>query len=139
MQSVGPFRALYTSPFGRSQLSVSRKYSVMLQLVHEYYSLTFPPLSTASYSSIQLSQLRQCGENEIAQASKRHQKDSNPGSLDLSPGVQPLTYHHYAVSKLPCIVLSSARSCCSSICPGRLSTPWLVSLFVFSCHMVSKW
>ena len=35
------------------------------------------------------------------------------------------------------LVLSSAISCCSSICPGRLSTAWLVSLVVFSCHMVS--
>ena len=45
----------------------------------------------------------------------------------------------HAVSKLPCLVLSSARSCPSWICPGRLSTAWLVSLVVFSCHMVSKW
>ena len=37
------------------------------------------------------------------------------------------------------ITLSSARSCRSSICPGRLSTAWLVSLVVFSCHVVSKW
>ena len=35
--------------------------------------------------------------------------------------------------------LESAISCRSSICPGRLSTAWLVSLVVFSCHMVSKW
>ena len=45
----------------------------------------------------------------------------------------------HVVSKWPCLVLSSAISCCSSICPGRLSTAWLVSLDVFSCHMVSKW
>ena len=34
-------------------------------------------------------------------------------------------------------MLSAARSCRSSICPGRLSTVWLVSLVVFSsnyCH-----
>ena len=45
----------------------------------------------------------------------------------------------HAVPKLPCqcLVLSSAMSCRSSICPGRLSTAWLVSLVVFSCHMVS--
>ena len=36
-------------------------------------------------------------------------------------------------------VLSSAISCHSSICPGCLSTPWLVPLVVFSCHMVFKW
>ena len=45
----------------------------------------------------------------------------------------------HAVSKLPCLVLSSAISCRSSICLGRLSTAWLVSLVIFSCHMVSKW
>ena len=45
----------------------------------------------------------------------------------------------HSVSKLPCLVLSSAISCRSSICPCRLSTAWLVSLVVFSCHMVSKW
>ena len=45
----------------------------------------------------------------------------------------------HVVSKWPCLVLSSAISCRSSICPGRLSTAWLVSLDVFSCHMVSKW
>ena len=40
----------------------------------------------------------------------------------------------HAVSELACLVLSSARSCCSSMCPGRLSTAWLVCLVVFSCH-----
>ena len=45
----------------------------------------------------------------------------------------------HAVSKLPCLVLSAAISCRSCICLGRLSTAWLVSLIVFSCHMVSKW
>ena len=45
----------------------------------------------------------------------------------------------HAVSKLPCLVLFSAISCRSNICLGRLSTAWLVSLVVFSCHMVSKW
>ena len=44
----------------------------------------------------------------------------------------------HVVSKLSCLVLSSAISCRSSICPGRLSTAWLVSLVVLSCHMVSK-
>ena len=45
----------------------------------------------------------------------------------------------HAVSKLPCLVLSSAISRRSSICPGRLSTAWLGFPVVFSCHMVSKW
>ena len=44
----------------------------------------------------------------------------------------------HAVSKLACLVQSSARSCRSSICSGRLSTAWLGSLVVFSCHMVHR-
>ena len=52
--------------------------------------------------------------------------------LQLCPVVGQRPQH--AVSKLVCLVQSSARSCCSSICPGRLSTAWLVSLVVFSCH-----
>ena len=44
----------------------------------------------------------------------------------------------HAISKLLCLVLSSAISCRSSICLGRLSTAWLVSLVVCSCHMVSN-
>ena len=36
-------------------------------------------------------------------------------------------------------VLSSARSCRSCICPGRLFTAWLDFLVIFSCNMVSKW
>ena len=39
-----------------------------------------------------------------------------------------------AVSKLPSLVLSSAISVRSRICPGRLSTAWLVSIVVFYCH-----
>ena len=41
----------------------------------------------------------------------------------------------HAVSKLPCLVLSSVISCRSSICPGRLSPAWLVPLVVVSCHL----
>ena len=44
-----------------------------------------------------------------------------------------------AASKLACLVLSSARSCPASVCPGRVYTAWLVSLVVVSCCMVSKW
>ena len=40
----------------------------------------------------------------------------------------------HAVSKLACLVLPSAISCRSSICPGRLSTAWLVSLVLSWWH-----
>ena len=42
----------------------------------------------------------------------------------------------HAVSKLPCLVLSSAISCHSSIFLGCLSIAWLISLVVFSCHII---
>ena len=42
-----------------------------MQQLRNDYSLTFPPLSTARYSFIQLSRLRRREENENAQTSKR--------------------------------------------------------------------
>ena len=47
--------------------------------------------------------------------------------------------NNLAASKLACLALSSARSCRSGICLGRLSTAWLVSLVIFSCRMVWRW
>ena len=49
-----------------------------------------------------------------------------PSLLAHAKSSQKINVH--AVSKLACLVLSSARSCRSSICPGRLSTVWLVPL-----------
>ena len=43
------------------------------------------------------------------------------------------------VSKLACLVPSSARSCRSSICPGRLSTALLVSLVVVGPLTFKTW
>ena len=42
----------------------------------------------------------------------------------------------HATSKLACIALCATRSCLSSICPGSLSTAWLVYLVVFPCHHI---
>ena len=64
------------------QLDFSRKHSATLQLLREGYSFTYPPLSIARYSCIQLVELKQRGVNEIAKASKRQQEDANPSSLD---------------------------------------------------------
>ena len=55
----------------RQQLDYSGKQVATQQLLHEVYSPTFPPLSIARYSFIQLSDLRRRGENENAQTSKR--------------------------------------------------------------------
>ena len=43
--------------------------------------------AVARYSFIQLSELWQCGMNEIAKASKRQQEDSNMGSLNSESNV----------------------------------------------------
>ena len=73
--------------------------------------------------------------------SKRHKKISYITVVIIRQPLCPVVGRRpqHDVSKLPCLVLSSAISCRSSICIGRLSTAWLVSLIVFSCHMVSKW
>ena len=73
----------------------SRHLWAMTQLMHQDYSFTYPPLSVARYSFIQLSELsvarysfiqlselEQRGVNKITKASKRQQKDLNPDSLE---------------------------------------------------------
>ena len=65
----------------------------MLQLLHKYYSLTFPPLSVARYSFIQLSKLRHHGENENAQAWKQQQRGFEPG--------HPRLRDRWSIAELP--------------------------------------
>ena len=75
---------LYASPPGRpvhSNTNISGNYSAMLQLLFIHI---YPSLSIARSSSIQLSELRQCGMNEIAQASKWLQEDSNCSTSNSS-------------------------------------------------------
>ena len=55
---------------------------------------------------------------------------SSLGSRTLVVGRRP----QRAVSKLACLVLSSARSCCSRICPGRLSTSCRRFLSYYGLH-----
>ena len=52
----------------RHQLNFSLKHSATLQLLPEDYSLRFLPISTSSYTFIQLSEDR--GENEIVERTK---------------------------------------------------------------------
>ena len=65
-----------------------------MQQLRNDYSLTFPPLSIARYSFIQLSRLRRREVKENDQTSKRYQRgfDSNPGSLDCESGILPLSH-----------------------------------------------
>ena len=50
-----------------------------MQQLRNNYSLTFPPLSIARYSFIQLSRLRRREVKENAQTSKRYQRGFEPG------------------------------------------------------------
>ncbi|KAK2190568.1 hypothetical protein NP493_75g00010 [Ridgeia piscesae] len=52
----------------------------MLQLMREGCSYTYPPLSIARYSFIQLSELEQCRVKKLAECFNTTPQDSNPGS-----------------------------------------------------------
>ena len=99
IQSVGPLKALYTSPPGTRVHSDTNSASpgsilAMQQLRAKTESLTFPPLSIARYSFIQLSQLgRQLRERKCPIFETVAKGDSNPGSLDCEFGIIPLSYH----------------------------------------------
>ena len=63
------------------------------QLRAKAKSLTFPPLSIARYSFIQLSeQGRQWRERKCPIFETVTKRDSNPGSLDCESGILPLSY-----------------------------------------------
>ena len=63
------------------------------QLRAKTKSLTFPPLSIARYSFIQLSQQgRQWRERKCPIFETVAKGDSNPGSLDCESGILPLSY-----------------------------------------------
>ena len=65
----------------------------MQQLRAKTKSLTFPPLSTARYSFILLSQQGcQWRERKCPIFETVAKEDSNPGSLDCESGVLPLSY-----------------------------------------------
>ena len=62
------------TPFSASLGSI-----LAMQQLRKDYSLTFPPLSIARYSFIQLSRLRRREVKENAQTSKRYQRGFEPG------------------------------------------------------------
>ena len=63
------------------------------QLHAKTKSLTCPPLSTARYSFIQLSQLgQQWRERKCPIFETVAKEDSNPGSVDCESGILPLSY-----------------------------------------------
>ena len=66
--------------------------SHMLQLMREGCSYTYPPLSIASYSFIQLSELEQCRVKELAKGFNTAAQDSNQGSRSRESEALPLNH-----------------------------------------------
>ena len=80
---------------------------VRQQLRAKTKPLTFPPLSIARYSFIQLSQWRERKCPNFETVAKR---DSNPGSPDCESGILPLSYrapHHHTGSVSPALCIRS--------------------------------
>ena len=63
-----------------------------LQLMHEGCSYTYPSLSIARYSFIQLSELEQCRVKKLAQGFNTAAQDSNPGSRSRESKALPLSH-----------------------------------------------
>ena len=117
IQSVGPLKrfTLFASP-GRpvhSDTNSASPGSILArqQLRAKAKSLTFPPLSIARYSIIQLSeQGHQWRERKCPIFETVTKRDSNPGSLDCESGTLPLSYRAphsstHIITKLCCHVI----------------------------------
>ena len=76
--------------------------SHMLQLIREGCSYTYPPLSIAMYSFIQLSELGQCRVKKLAQGFNTAAQDLNPGPLSRESEALPLS--HCALVQLNSLV-----------------------------------
>ena len=63
-----------------SDTNFSREHSVMLKVLDDDYSLTFPPLSIATYSFIQLNELGRREETKMRKLRNGSNVDSNPNS-----------------------------------------------------------
>ena len=94
-----------------------------MQLLHEDCLFTYPSLSIARHSFIQLSELEQRGVDKIAQALKQRQEDSKPlkGESDvLTTRPQSSTD---STSWLGCLVYLCSDQCSW---PAHLSSGQLV-------------
>ena len=82
--------------------------SHMLQLMREGCSYTYPPLSIARYSFIQLSELEQCRVKKHAQGLNTAAQDSNLGSRSRESKALPLSYcaRHKGSNSMPTMLFS---------------------------------
>ena len=67
--------------------------------MREGCSYTYPPLSIARYSCMQLSELEQFGVKQLAQGFNTGAQDSNPGSRSRESEALPLS--HCALHNIP--------------------------------------
>ena len=72
-------------------------FSHLLQLIHKGCSYTYPPLSIARYSFIQLSELEECRVKKLAQGFNTIAQDSKPGPLSRESEVLPLSHCTYTI------------------------------------------
>ena len=97
-------------------------------------SLTFPPLSIARYSFIQLSQLwRQWRQRKCPIFKTVAKGDSNPGSLDCESGILPMSYR--APQR------SVGWGCCRGWCSGVTNRDaiWNEHIWWTRTLQVSRW
>ena len=96
----------------------------MLQLMHEGCSCTYPPLSIARYSFIQLSELVQCRVKKLVQGFNTAAQDSNPGSRSRESEALPLSHCALHCNKIiinndstviSCIYLGVCRCICQCV------------------------
>ena len=100
---------------------------VFLARTHAHVTWPYYTIDRSCLTLFEVSMVGQCRPTESSSSLLGSRKRSLPTNQWLGESIgMP------AASKLACLVLSSARSCPSSICSGRLSAAWLVSRVVFS-------
>ena len=82
-----PGRPVQSNTISTSVRSIQPHATINVRKAH-----TYPPLSIARYSFIQLSELEQCRVNKLAQGFNTAAQDSNPGSLSRESGGLPLRH-----------------------------------------------
>ena len=75
--------------------TISTSLGSILQLMREGCSYTYPQLSIARYSFIQLSELEQCRVKKLAQGFNTAAQDSNPGSRNRESKDEILVNSHF--------------------------------------------
>ena len=103
-----------------------------MQQLRNDYSLTFPPLSIARYSFIQLSRLRRREVKENAQTSKRYQRGFEPGLSRLRVRHSTTEPPHYHWKCVTCHGLHILLEKDSFLTTSVLAQRWTVSCLEYT-------